>query len=206
MTYKTIRIGADLFAALKAAKGAAGCKTMGKYVARLMAQQGNTQPNETRDADIEREVERRVAARTAESTSTRTTGTDGQPPIEVCARALIDRLPEAIRDLAYEVCESVLHIQPSQLIYGHLMAVADAGRLQAPQIDPSWETNVATAAEGASICEWPDCRQAFTPARHGQRFCSNQCGGKAATAALPPPRGKTLPILEAPEMQHLIAV
>lgn len=33
-----------------------------------------------------------------------------------------------------------------------------------------------------SSCEW--CGEMFTPARYGQRFCSNICGGKHATAVL----------------------
>lgn len=214
MKLKSIRMNADRHARLKEHAKAAGFKTMATYLESLLASPVARQgvPEE----DIEREVGRRLAERLTEPEVARLIDLEvaervkvGAPktlPIEDCARALIDKLPEATRDLAYEICESVLHIQPSQLIYGHLMAVADAGRLQAPQIDPSWETNVAKVDDGLSTCEWPDCRKSFTPVRYGQRYCSNICGGRAATAALPPPAGKTLPILEAPGMQSLVAV
>lgn len=232
MHYKTIRISADRFASLKTAKEAAGCKTMGQYVERLVA--GNRKPQGMPEAEIEREVDRRLKARLTEPEVARMIGLEverltddrmdrflaDQPALdrvlmdanhrtlshEEAARVILDRLPEATKNFAYEICESVLHITPSQLIHGHLMAAADAGRLQAPLIDPSWETGGGPQVERESVCELAACRQPFTPQRHGQRFCNNICGGKAATAMLPSPREHTKPILEAPGMQNLIAV
>jgi hypothetical protein len=232
MVHKTIRVSADRFASLKAAKEAAGCKTMGQYLERLAA--GSLAPQGVPEAEIEREVERRLKARLTEPEVARMIGLEverladdrmdrflaDQPALdhvlmdanrrtlnhEDAARVLIDRLPEATKNFAYEICESVLHITPSQLIHGHLMAAADAGRLQAPLIDPSWDTGGGPQIERESVCEWGPCRQSFTPQRHGQRFCSNVCGGKAATAMLPTVQPNTRPILEEPGMQNLIAV
>jgi hypothetical protein len=126
--------------------------------------------------------------------------------LEDCARTMIDMLPEATRNFAYEVCEHILHIQPSQLIHGHLMNAADSSLLQSPHIDPSWEQRKVEEKSGQSICEWPECRQSFAPEHYGQRYCGNICGGKAATEMLPKAQVKTRPILEAPGMQNLIAV
>lgn len=214
MTYKAIRISADRYAALKAQAQTAGSKTLGKYVESLVA------ASQSSEAQIEQEVARRLQDRITEPEVARLidaevsrlleerggTSTPSQTDREACARVLLNLLPEATRTFAYEVCEHVLHIQPSQLIHGHLMAAADAGRLQAPLIDPSWETQQTPESEGRSLCEWPECRQPFTPERYGQRFCSNLCGGKAATVLLPPPHTKTLPILEHPTMPQLTAV
>lgn len=110
---------------------------------------------------------------------------DGSPhTLEQCAHALLKMLPETRYAYALEICERVLHILPSQLIYGHLMLAADSGKLQAPLLDPGWVTAKEAEQTGAAICEL--CRQPFTALRFGQRYCGPVCGGKAATAALPP--------------------
>jgi hypothetical protein len=230
MKYKSLSLSLERYEKLKCAAKASGSPSLSKYLDSLMAGQAAQHvPEEI----IEQEVEIRLKARLTEPTVARLideevsrlvaertdsprmtmqvspyTGVLSASPhsIEDCARALIDMLPEATRDFAYEICESVLHIEPSQLIYGHLMGAADSGRLQAPLIDPSWETQQTQGSVGPSICEWHECRKPFTPVRHGQRYCSNVCGGKAATAELPIPSRSTRPILEAPGMQGLVAV
>lgn len=189
-------------------------------------------PEETREA-IEAEVERRVLLRLEAGTAERVRQLEkakleltldmvkmngqnkvqvwdqpihGVHTIEDCARTMLDMLPEGTRNFAYEICEQILHICPSQLIHGHLRNAADSGLLQSPHIDPGWEQHKQAEKAGTSICEWPECRQPFDPDHYSQRYCSNICGGKAATLMLPKPEIKTQPILEAPGMQNLIAV
>lgn len=196
MKLKTIRMNADRHARLKVASQVAGCRTIGQYLEKLLDQpiapQGGT------EGEIELEVERRlVEQRKARLTLPLPRIEGAAPPhtLEECARVMLNMLPEATRDFAYEICESVLHILPSQLIHGHLMNAADVGRLQAPHIDPAWDVLKSQEPSSHSTCEWKDCHLSFTPERHGQRYCSNICGGKAASEMLPPPHAKTRPII-----------
>lgn len=48
-----------------------------------------------------------------------------------------------------------------------------------PQTPSQWPPS---PSQDQATCEW--CEQTFKPARYGQRFCGNVCGGKHATAVL----------------------
>ena len=234
MKLKALRMNPERYARMKELAQEAGYKSIGKYVEDLLESKqvgaasaiAEERFEETREA-IEAEVERRVLVRleawTAQAETQRrmeerypviaATVQDGgglrvnpSHTLEDCARTMLDMLPEGTRNFAYEVCEQILHICPSQLIEGHLRNAADSGLLQSPHIDPSWEQYKQVERTGTSICEWPECRQPFEPDHYSQRYCSNICGGKAATLMLPKPEIKTQPILEAPGMQNLIAV
>ena len=218
MKLKAIRMSPERYARMKELAQEAGFKSMGKYVEGLLESKqvvaaiaGDKEtPEETREA-IEAEVERRVLERMEQSVATPAklrdkTDKTAAHTTEDCARTMLEMLPEGTRNFAYEVCEQILHICPSQLIHGHLRNAADSGLLQSPHIDPSWEQHKQAERAGTSICEWPECRQPFDPDHYSQRYCSNICGGKAATLMLPKPESKTQPILEAPGMQNLIAV
>lgn len=236
MKLKTIRMNPDRHARLKALAHEAGFKTMGKYLESVLdapaKKVGALEPKLIHDA-INVEVRQRIRGleeelvvaqgevaflRSQERPTTKGEastnpeedatlyGLAAPHTLEDCARTMINMLPESTRNFAYEVCEHILHIQPSQLIHGHLMNAADSSLLQSPHIDPSWEQRKVEEKAGKSTCEWHECRQPFEPGHYGQRYCGNICGGKAATEMLPKPQIKTRPILDAPGMQNLIAV
>ena len=195
MKLKAIHMSADRHARLKVLSQEAGFKTMAKFIESLLDAPAKKSRYDE-ETEIGAEVERRIEERIIINRHT----------TEDCAREMLNMLPESTRTFAYEVCENILHIQPSQLIHGHLMNAADSSLLQSPHIDPSWEQSKVEEKKGASTCEWPGCRQLFEPDHYGQRYCSNICGGKAATLMLPVSQVKTQPILDAPGMQNLIAV
>lgn len=198
MKLKALYMAPDRHARLKAMAKERGFTSTARFVEKLIAEAYTRRevviPVESKE-QIDAEVERRMETYSAGNTL---------HTIEDCARALINTLPEATKAFAYEICERILRIEPSQLIHGHLMNAADAGQLQAPHIDPSWEQAKMQYDRGQSICEW--CHQPFTPGYVSQRYCGPICGGMAATAVLPQSKPATQPILEAPGMQNLIAV
>ena len=231
MKLKALRMNPERYARMKELAQEAGYKSIGKYVEDLLESKqvgaasacDEERPEETREA-IEAEVERRVLLRLEAGTAERVRQLEKakleltldmvkmnvQNKVQAgdhdCARTILDNLPEGMRNFAYEICEQIQHISPAQLIEGHLRNAADSGLLQSPHIDSSWGQHTQAEKAGTSICEWPECRQPFDPDHYSQRYCSNICGGKAATLMLPKPENKTQPILEAPGMQNLIAV
>jgi len=113
----------------------------------------------------------------------------GEPPeirgrpvdiLESAANIIITQLPSSIRDFVSEIADIVLKIPRWELIAGSVLSQYTQGTLSSPDLDPSWRDPVI--AELKRVCEY--CHNEFTPHKYGQRFCSNECGGKRSKEEL----------------------
>lgn len=109
--------------------------------------------------------------------------------LDDCAEALLALLPKELRAMVEELALLNLRQPLPYFLMGHVIGAYERGTLSSPILDPGWTraavpASVAAAKLGGGDghCEWPPCGKRFTPKRHRQKYCSNECGAAANTA------------------------